>query len=164
MPFEYFVRPFQSNDPHGRIIIPSAPGGLDQRATLTWGAKTTVNPSEQPGKGISVTTHWPDADPEGCCTEKLTEKSRNTELIKIVDTDEPRNWILVRRATQLSLDKEHKNGCNGEDPGVWYNKQINASPASVLKNYETEAAQMGVRTPEPEMCKTTLKLNANTAP
>lgn len=158
MPFEYFVRPFQSPDAHGRIVIPSAPGGFDQRATLTWGAKTSLD--EIAEKGISVTGRWPNNEP-GCCTEQFQEKERKTTQVKITDSSEPENWVLVNRATELSLDKDRQNACG--DPGTWYNKQINASPASVLKNYDTLAAQMGVRTPVEEKCKSTMKLNANTA-
>jgi hypothetical protein len=159
MPFEYFVRPFQSPDAHGRIVIPAAPQGFDQRATLTWGNKTSLDSTGD--KGISVTTHWPDAADQGCCIEKLDEKSRTTVQKKIVDSHDPENWITVNRATELSLDKNHKNDCDAM--AEWYNVQMNASDAAVMKNYDTLAKQMGVRTTEPERCKTTLKLNANTA-
>jgi len=162
MPFEYFVRPFQSPDAHGRIVIPSAPQGFDQRATLTWGNKTTLD-SEAGKKGISVTTHWPDftEGDQGCCVEQLQEQGRSSTTVKIVDSHDPENWITVRRATELSMDKNHQNTCN--DMAEWYNVQMNASDAAVMKNYATLAKQMGVRDPEPEKCKTTMKLNANTA-
>src|SRR6187401_2887730 len=128
MPFEYFVRPFQTPDAHGRIVIPSAPGGNVQRATLTWGAKTSLDAIAD--KGISVTGSWPNDEP-GCCTEQYQEKERKTTQVKITDSTEPENWILVNRATSLSLDKDHRNACGGgADQPVWYNKQINASPAS----------------------------------
>jgi len=161
MPFEYFVRPFESRDVHGRVVIPSAPQGFDQRATLTWGNKTSLDSMGK--KGISVSTHWPD-DPqnqEDCCKEEFQEKDRKKTTVKITDSSEPENWILVNRATELSLDKNHQNRCG--DMGVWYNVQMNASDASIMKNYATLAAQMGVRTPEPEKCKSVMKLNANTA-
>jgi hypothetical protein len=154
MPFEYAVRPFQSNDPHGRIIIPSAPAGLDQRATLTWGAKTTVNPSEQPGKGIVVTTHWPDN--EGC-TETTEQLGNEMATVQVMNANpdapgESRNQtVTFHQAYSLTAKKEHK--VSGLQVA-----QINASPASVLKNYETEAAQMGVRTPETEKCKVQAEL------
>jgi len=149
MPFEYAVRPFQTPGAQGRIVIPSAPQGFDQRATLTWGNKTSLD-SAAGKKGISVTTHWPDFS-EGCCTEVSQQASNEMDDIRIDNLGTNGGSVTVKRARELQLDKTHDNRCG--DMSEWYNVQMNASDASVMKNYATLAAQMGVRTPTVEKCK-----------
>jgi hypothetical protein len=157
MPFEYFVRPFQSPDSHGRIIIPSVPGGT-QRATLTWGAKTSIVPTSLQHQVRFQYVHDPN-DPVTCCTEQLDEQDRDTDTIKITSTSDPDAWITVKRATQLRVDKKAANTCNGQPP---WEPQIDQSAQSVLDNMATEAAFMGVREPTVEKCRTVLNLKANT--
>ena len=53
MPFEHAVRPFQTPDSFGRAIIPAVPSAR-ARATLTWGAKTTVSDVVPQRTGINV--------------------------------------------------------------------------------------------------------------
>jgi len=151
MPFEYAVRPFQTPGAQGRIVIPSAPQGFDQRATLTWGNKTSLD-SAAGKKGISVTTHWPDFS-EGCCVEVSQQESNEMDDIRIDNEGTNGGSVTVKRARWVKMDKEHKDACG--DMSVWYNVQMNASDASVMKNYATLAKQMGVREPEPEKCKVT---------
>jgi len=148
MPFEYAVRPFQTPGAQGRIVVPSALSGFDQRATITWGNKTSLDSAGD--KGISVTTHWPDFG-EGCCTEVSEQKSNEMDAIRIDNEGTNGGSVTVQRARELNLDKTHDNRCG--DMATWYNVQMNASDASVMKNYATLAAQMGVRTPTVEKCK-----------
>jgi hypothetical protein len=154
MPFEYAVRPFQTPGAQGRIRIPSAPQGFDQRATLTWGNKTSLDSMGK--KGISVSTHWPDFS-EGCCTEESAQKSNEMETVTVANEGANGGSVTFQRAKWLKLDKEHRDACG--DMAVWYNVQMNASDASIMKNYATLAAQMGVRTPEPEKCKVQATFN-----
>jgi hypothetical protein len=69
MPFEYFVRPFQSTDSHGRVILPATPSGFE-RATLTWGAKTTANQVQLKKEGQGA----------GCCKDTRTQNKAEKQF------------------------------------------------------------------------------------
>lgn len=156
MSFEYFVRPFQSVDAHGRTIIPAAPEGTVQRATLTWGAKADLQPFKQ--GSISVSTHWPDNYSDSpCCTEVSEQKGVPDYNQYTITNLGPSGGIIspVSRGSLVEMNKKTKNACGtaSDGPPSALLAQFNASPASVLANYEREAAQMGVRTPKEERCK-----------
>jgi hypothetical protein len=102
MPFEYFVRPFQSADSHGRVILPSTPSGFE-RATLTWGAKVAGLPEpERTGPNVN------------CCGEQLDEHQRLGEVHKIVSTESPGLFILEHRAAEVRLKKKKQDKCAGD--------------------------------------------------
>jgi hypothetical protein len=99
MPFEYFVRPFQTPDSNGRVIIPSTPSG-HERATLTWGAKTSSLPApERTGTNVN------------CCGEELDEGERDGEVHKISSVESPGLFVLEHRPTQVKLRKKHEDKC-----------------------------------------------------
>jgi hypothetical protein len=99
--FEYIVRPYTTPSPHGGIIIPSTPSGSRERATITWGAKSTM-PDVQ---GVNFNTI--------CCKDNLTEKDRKSNTKRIFqngDESSP-NWVDVERPYELNLDKKEHNHC-----------------------------------------------------
>lgn len=100
MPFESFVRPYQSPGSHGRIIIPATPGATTERATLTWGAQceARIDPKRT---GVNVV----------CCSNREREMERETTPQRITQADEPENWLDVARATKMKLRNKHKNEC-----------------------------------------------------
>jgi hypothetical protein len=103
MPFESFVRPYQSPGALGRTIIASTPGATKERATLTWG--TTSEGKVVPARsGTNVE----------CCSSKETEFERETNVLRITQSDEPQNYIDVARATKMKLHNKHKNECASE--------------------------------------------------
>lgn len=67
MPFEYFVRPFQAPGSQGRTIVPATPSARTQ-ATLTWGAKTTVQDVIPKRTGNNLE----------CCTDNRTQYESDT--------------------------------------------------------------------------------------
>jgi len=103
MSLEYLVRPFQTPGAHGRIVIPSSPSAGTQRATLTWGAK--IAPNSLP----KATTTGVNVE---CCNEVSTEESRKGDDITIKASNEPENYITVRRATEVKLRKKDDNKCD----------------------------------------------------
>lgn len=149
MPFEYAVRPFQSRDAHGRIILPAAPGGFDQRATLTWGAKTSLDSMGK--KGISVTTHWPN-DSGSYCAEESVQQTNQMATVSVANEGPNGGSVTFQRAGSIALNKDTTTTVA---PIV----QVSSSSASVLKNYDTLAAQMGVREPVVEHCGVTAEFN-----
>jgi hypothetical protein len=148
MPFEYVVRPFQSRDSYGRIIIPSVPGGT-QRATLTWGAKTSIVPTSLAHQVRFQYVHDPN-DPVTCCQEVSLQASNEMETVQIVNEGSGGGQINVKRAKSLRLQKQIKNACDDQPP---WEPQFDASSQSVFDNMATEAAQMGVREPTIEKCR-----------
>lgn len=96
---EYVVRPYQSPDAHGAIIIPSTPSGSRQRATITWGSKDV----QAVNSGISI----------NCCSESLSEQSRKSEKMRIFQNDDKNspNWVDVERPHSLKLNKKDNNQC-----------------------------------------------------
>lgn len=149
MPFEYFVRPYQTPDSHGRVIIPSTPGGSRERATLTWGAKV---------KGTLPTPQVIGFDTK-CCMETLQEKDRKAETVKIVASNEPENYITLRRATEIEFQKMHKDACAAFwDQFSGVGGAVDGAFASL--SADIHAGGAGV---VDEQCHQTMKLQANTA-
>jgi len=95
---EYVVRPYQSPNAQGRIIIPSTPSRTAERAVLKWGAQSTL---PQPNiTGVTLP----------CCQEQSDEKDRQGETVRIFGND-PENYVDVFRANKLSLKKQTKQEC-----------------------------------------------------
>lgn len=102
MPFEYFVRPFQTPDVHGRIILPATPQDRAERATITWGASTPgVIPTPR-SMGVNV----------NCCNESSTEQSRAGTDIQITANNDPESYITINRATEVKLKKTENDTCD----------------------------------------------------
>jgi hypothetical protein len=93
---EYAVRPYQTPNSQGKIIIPSTPGSSTQRATITWGAKNSAVP--QANKGFNVV----------CCSEQLEELERQGETVQIPITQQQVDvgHMEVFRSNQLKLKKK----------------------------------------------------------
>jgi hypothetical protein len=99
---EYFVRPFVSPNAHGNVIIPSAPAGSRERATITWG-KPTVLPPVQAGVNFQVV----------CCKDTLSEDKRKTEKVRIYQGGDPSspNYIDWEPPLSMDLNKKEQNNC-----------------------------------------------------
>jgi hypothetical protein len=96
---EYAVRPYQTPNSQGKIIIPSTPGSTTQRATITWGAKNSSIPK---AGGFNVQ----------CCSEHLDELERQGETVRITDPNPDStdaSYIDVFRSNQLKLNKKANN-------------------------------------------------------
>jgi hypothetical protein len=147
MPFEYFVRPFQTPDSQGRIIIPSTPSG-HERATLTWGAKTSSLPAvEQSGTSVD------------CCSEHLEEVERKTERVKIIDQfSSPENYMLVDRATSVKLRKKHQDKCAAD----W--NQMSSVASAIDSAFSSLEADLALESSWPSIdhCHQQLQLRQNT--
>jgi hypothetical protein len=154
MSFEYIVRPFETPGSHGRIVIPSTPSGTE-RATLTWGAKIAPN-SIPKAKSLGVNVE--------CCNEVSTEQTRSGDDITITATDNPENYITVRRAKEVKLTKKESNDC---DDWLSNNSYVASgvkeafSEMSSLIHASDSAFKPSGSTAD---CKQTLKLNPNTGP
>ena len=100
--FEYIVRPYQTPNAHGNIVIASTPVGTRERATLTWGTQAD-QPEAQPGEGATNVV---------CCVEQSDETSRKSTTERIEQSGKPENWVEVRRPYELKLQKKEKNKCD----------------------------------------------------
>jgi hypothetical protein len=92
---EYAVRPYQTPNSQGKIIIPSTPGNTTQRATITWGAQNSIPTAN---KGFNVV----------CCSEQLDELERQGETVQIPITQAQvdQGHMEVFRANELRLKKK----------------------------------------------------------
>lgn len=101
---EYAVRPFTTPNSAGKIIIPSTPSAKNQRATITWGTKSTNVPEPSLSNDFSVV----------CCTEELSEVDRMGEEVQIpigqAQTDT--GHLTVFRSNRLRLHKPKNNPCD----------------------------------------------------
>jgi hypothetical protein len=97
---EYAVRPYQTPNSQGKIIIPATPGSSSQRATITWSAKNSSLP--QANKGFNVQ----------CCSEQLNELARTGEIaqIPISQEQQDKGYVEVFRSKQLKLNKKSNDG------------------------------------------------------
>lgn len=98
--FEYIVRPYQSPDSLGGNVIPATPKGTRDRAHLTWGGKGTM-PSVR-FTGVDFNTQKSKKEVE------LTEKERESDIIRIEQTGKPENYVDVARAKKVKLGLEEK--------------------------------------------------------
>jgi hypothetical protein len=104
---EYAVRPYQTPNSQGKIIIPSTPGSTTQRATITWGAQSTIPPAN---KGFNVV----------CCSEQLNELERQGETVRIqsqqADDDTSPSYVDVFRSNKLKLNKKSNDSHPCDSP------------------------------------------------
>lgn len=98
--FEYIVRPYQSPDSLGGNVIPATPQGTRERAQLTWGGKGTM-PSVR-FTGVDFNTQKSKKKVE------LTEKERESDIIRIEQDGEPENYVDVARARKVKLGLEEE--------------------------------------------------------
>lgn len=116
---EYVVRPYQSPNANGAIIIPSTPTLSTERATLTWGGS---------GSGqATITNDGPNWNVT-CCDENLKEDVRQEQPIRVYqdgDTNSS-NYVDVARPTKMRMGKNDQKNC-GED--AWL--QMSFAAASV---------------------------------
>jgi hypothetical protein len=145
MPFEYAVRPFESRDSHGRVILPATPSGFE-RATLTWGAKVAGLPDPEIS-GTEVT----------CCHEQLAEHQRVGEVHKIVSKESPGLFILEHRATEVKLKKKTEDKCASDWTQMSY---VASAVESVFADLKADIESVGGADAEStDPCFTTLHLN-----
>lgn len=95
---EYIVRPFQTPNAHGTIIIPATPKESTETAIITWGGEATLPEVKFIETGFQVK--------QG--REDFSEKNRDTETIRIMGEDpgDGPSFIDVERSNKLYLDKE----------------------------------------------------------
>ena len=156
MPFEYFVRPYQTPDAHGRVIVPSTPSTSTERATLTWG-------SQHAATGTLPTPHSMGVNIQ-CCHEIINEQERTGDTIKIEASNDPATYAMVHRATEVKLRKKEENNCDD-----WLKKNSYVA-AGVKQAFDAMAKSIhasdasflpaGAATE----CRQTLKLKPNTTP
>jgi len=95
--FEYIVRPWQSPNAHGQTIIPAMPSrGSRQSAHLTWGGKRTMPEAKLTQLDFSTQKRKPK-------DEKLTEKDRDSDIVRIEQEGKPENYVDVARARKVTL-------------------------------------------------------------
>jgi hypothetical protein len=123
---EYVIRPYQTPDVYGRIVIPTSETRAD-RATLTWGATSSGTPYVAKTKDTTGMTYQFD-----CCNEGLQEKSRSNHTIRITGSD-GESYVDVERPYQMTLKKKTKTQCDGPlDQMSLVNQGIN----SVLNDFQ----------------------------
>ena len=139
---EYVVRPYQTPNAQGQIIIPSTPRGAAQRATIKWGAQSTL---PQPVfAGVTMK----------CCDQKSKELSRTGETVRIHGSD-GESYIDVFRANKLKLNhKTQTQGC--DDPG-W---ETSHAVQGVLTDFSSAVDALSSIWND---CDDELQLNNNTA-
>ena len=104
MPFEYAVRPFESRNTHGRVIIPSAPSFSTERATLTWGSQHAV-------PGALPTPHSLGVNIE-CCHEIITQNAAEMSPASIQLQGPGAATIPVKRTDVVLAKKAESNQCD----------------------------------------------------
>jgi hypothetical protein len=109
---EYAVRPYQTPNSQGKIIIPSTPSATTDRATITWTGKGANLP--KPTGGIGVT----------CCSEQLNEDLRQGTVVRIFGPDpgdgSGPSYVDVFRTTTMLLKKKSQVNCGG-----WLDQYLN---------------------------------------
>ena len=108
---EYLVRPYQTRNAQGQIIIPATPVGTRERATLTWGAAATM-----PERKMTSTTNVQ------CCNEQQNELDRVSEFIEIpITTDGTGSGhVQIARPTQMHLKRKSDSQQSHCIPDVTY--------------------------------------------
>jgi|SRR5580765_1190765 len=117
MPFEYAVRPFQSRDSFGRIILPSTPSGAAERATLTWGSSASLPPGTLPTPttmGVNMK----------CCQEIRTQDGAEMEPVNVQVQGPGAIEIPVKRSNVVLAKKQDENHC---DDWLAHNSYVAAS-------------------------------------
>jgi hypothetical protein len=98
--FEYIVRPYQSPDTFGNTVIPATPKGTRERAYLTWGGKGTMPSLRFTGLDFNTQERKKDV--------VLTEKDRESDIVRIEQPGKPENYVDVARAKKVGLGLEEK--------------------------------------------------------
>jgi hypothetical protein len=137
MPFdaalEYLVRPYTTPNAHGQIIIPSAPRGSHERATLTWSGAAEVPSPVESSDGVNFEVV--------CCQEGLNELSRESEIERITQQTNPDNWVDVARAASLKLKKKGTNSCGDDWNQIsWVAQEISSDLAIYDANLHSGTA------------------------
>jgi hypothetical protein len=109
---EYLVRPYQTPNAQGAIIIPATPVGTRERATLTWGAAATMPERKMTSATVNVQ----------CCNEQQDELDRISEYIEIpISTDDSGSGhIEVARPTEMHFKKKSDSQQSHCIPDVTY--------------------------------------------
>jgi len=119
MSLEYIVRPYQTPDSRGRVIVPSSRIGLPQQAHLTWGAQGTMPPAQIVGIQIA------------CCNEDQNELSRETSNQRIMGSD-GESYVDVARVEKMKLQKQTTgNGCDDAFNILGFSAAAMAAPSGV---------------------------------
>lgn len=142
---EYIVRPFGNRDPFGRIQIPSTPRTTTDKAVLTWGAKATM-PQVKPS-GLTIE----------CCHEDNDEFDRTTDDVRIENPDDSSQFVMVKRATKLSLHKTH-DASQCDNWGM-----VSVSAGSTHTSLFSDPLFGPSQSNQQEKCKVTFTLKNNTA-
>jgi hypothetical protein len=143
---EYAVRPFQTPNAQGRIIIPSTPQGVIERAILKWGAQSTLPPPVYAGINVK------------CCQQKTNELSREGETVRINGSD-GESYIDVFRANKLKLNRKTSGSCSGvDDP---FGLGVDVMSQEIEATFDDFNAQ--VTEGLPDDCDDEMTLNNNTA-
>lgn len=137
MPFEYAVRPFQSSDIHGRIIIPATPEGVD-RATITWGAQTPGIIPTPRSLGVNV----------NCCNETFSQNGLSASGVSIdVEGKGAGTSFSVQRSDVVVGKKKEENTCDGPLTQDLYSvsgvKQAFAELSSLIHSSDADYAPAG---------------------
>jgi hypothetical protein len=146
---EYAVRPYQTPNSQGKIIIPATPGSSSQRATITWSAKNSSLP--QANKGFNVQ----------CCSEQLNEIERQGETVQIPISQQQIDdgHMEVFRSNKLKLNKKSNDSHPCDSPLDQY-----LGAEFGLDDTGDTSIDLGwAGTPDADsQCQTTWALNNNT--
>jgi hypothetical protein len=102
---EYIVRPYQTPNVYGSIIIPSTPSSGRERATIIWGGSGTMPEVKESSDGVNFEVV--------CCQEQLDELDRTSERKRIFNNNDASSgdWVDVDRPLTMRLKKKEKNHC-----------------------------------------------------
>jgi len=123
MSFEYVVRPYQTPDAQGRIIVPSTRMGLPpQRAVLIWSGQ--INKTIPPAQISSIKM--------ACCNEDHNELSRQTSSQRIIGSD-GESYVDVARVEKMKLQKQTAggSGCENAFNFLGFSDAAMAAPSGV---------------------------------
>lgn len=106
---EYIVRPFQTPNAHGTIIIPATPKESTETAVLTWGGEATLPEVKFIETGFAVRKG----------REDFVENKRDASTIRITGEDpgDGPSFIDVSRANKMYFDKTTEQDVNAASPG-----------------------------------------------
>lgn len=107
---EYVVRPFQTPNSHGRVIIHSTPKESTETAVLTWGGEADLPDAQYYETGFNTKKN----------REDFTEQQRESDTVRIMgqdpDDDSP-SYIDVDRGRKLWFDTTTGRTVQSTDPG-----------------------------------------------
>jgi O-succinylbenzoate synthase len=106
MPFESFVRPYQSPGALRRTIIAATPGATKDRAHLTWGVTSDAKITRT-REGFNVE----------CCKKTIKQTDHKNSDFENVTIEAPAGGpsdgqkVEFQRANKLAFDSKHTNSC-----------------------------------------------------